>query len=145
MIAEIPCACGCGKLRPAYGSNGLPRQFISGHNRRKFWGEEATPNRTKTRWLKRHPVWLKNFKKKRYRGRKLRAMQLLGDKYAICGIPYNGKNAPIFEFDHLNPEEKDNGITRIMSNMAWEKVVIELKKCRLLCANCHNLVHGGEW
>jgi hypothetical protein len=73
------------------------------------------------------------------------AMALLGNKCNACKTEYNGKNAPIFEFDHVDPSLKEAQIMRIITSRKWSEVVVELNKCRLMCANCHNLRHGGEW
>lgn len=99
----------------------------------------------KKAWAVANPVAVAKFKRDHYRRRKLKAMAFLGNKCADCGVAYDGTNAPIFEFDHINPVDKEVGITRIMSNYAWEKALLELAKCQLLCANCHNLKHGGTW
>lgn len=72
-------------------------------------------------------------------------MAELGNKCYFCALEYNGTNAPVFEFHHVNPSEKDAGITRIVANLKWEKVLTELLKCVMTCANCHNQHHGGKW
>lgn len=72
-------------------------------------------------------------------------MALLGNVCKHCGLVYNGLNAPVFEFHHEDPEFKEIGITRILTNRAWNKVLEELAKCILVCANCHNQHHGGKW
>ncbi len=43
-----------------------------------------------------------------------------------------------FEFDHINPELKLFSISQSARlGYSWEKTVLEIKKCRILCANCH--------
>ena len=47
-----------------------------------------------------------------------------------------------FDCHHRNPEEKSFTIgTARQSNFGAAKVIGELKKCDLLCANCHRLEH----
>lgn len=42
------------------------------------------------------------------------------------------------EFDHLDGKEKSRSIARLVSNKTTlAKVVSEMKKCELVCANCH--------
>jgi predicted HNH restriction endonuclease len=74
------------------------------------------------------------------RRRKLRerAVAYLGGKCSICGYE---KCVNAFDFHHVNALEKDFTISSKMSS--WEKIERELKKCVLLCANCHREVHDG--
>lgn len=65
-----------------------------------------------------------------------------GSKCAECG--YN-KSLSALDIHHLDPEEKEFGIGRIRANpKSWNKIVEELRKCVLLCANCHREVHAGD-
>lgn len=75
-------------------------------------------------------------KVRRYRT-KIAAIQLLGGKCAECG--WTG-NIATFDFHHKNPEEKEFNINKIAMK-SWHVVKIELKKCELLCANCHRVKH----
>ena len=68
---------------------------------------------------------------------KQRMVNAFGGKCGICD--YNKCNAAL-EFHHLNPDEKEFGFGSIRS---WEKAVIEVRKCVLLCSNCHVEVHNG--
>lgn len=44
------------------------------------------------------------------------------------------------EFDHIDPTLKSFGISRAINDCyAWDKILIEIKKCRVLCANCHKI------
>ena len=48
----------------------------------------------------------------------------------------------VLDFHHINPSEKDNTIARLTSNnYKLEKVYDEIKKCIVLCANCHREFH----
>jgi hypothetical protein len=76
-------------------------------------------------------LWRKNLKK--------RAITLFGGKCLLCGYD---KCIEALEFHHIEPEHKDIGIGKIYSNpKSWDKVVNELKKCILVCANCHREIH----
>ena len=59
----------------------------------------------------------------------------------ICG--YNKcKNA--LEFHHIDPQAKEYSIASFRYTPRNKEVMIaELKKCVLLCANCHREVHAG--
>lgn len=142
---SIACACGCGEMLKSVDSYGRPATYINGHNGRMYEGKEATKWGIQKRYRKNNPDKIRDAKRDYYRARKLKAMAHMGNKCMHFGIPYDGKNAPIFEFHHSDPNEKEIGVTRILTNWTWEKVLEEMKKCVLICANCHNKHHGGEW
>lgn len=71
--------------------------------------------------------------------KKQKAVEYLGGKCRVCG--YN-KHYKMLEFHHLDPSQKDFGIS---SKASWgfEKIKTEIEKCALLCPNCHREVHLG--
>lgn len=50
-----------------------------------------------------------------------------------------GESDPIvLEFDHIDPATKFMEVGNMMqSGYAWNKVLEEISKCQILCANCH--------
>lgn len=72
---------------------------------------------------------------------KHRGVQFLGGICRNCGNVFDDC---CYDFHHLNPNEKDFNISSAQTNGAktWLKVRDELKKCVLLCANCHRLIHN---
>lgn len=66
------------------------------------------------------------------------AVEYKGGKCEKCG--YN-KYIGALEFHHLNPTEKDFGISSKGYTNSWKRVKIEIDKCILLCANCHREIH----
>ena len=74
-------------------------------------------------------LWRKNTKK--------RMIQSMGNCCQICS--YN-KCDNALEFHHLNPKEKEMGLGAIRGNIVgWNKIIIELRKCILLCADYKEL------
>ncbi len=60
----------------------------------------------------------------------------------LCG--YN-KHQEVFDLHHLDPNEKDVSFGGIRANpKSWSKIVVELRKCVLLCSNCHREVEAGH-
>jgi hypothetical protein len=44
------------------------------------------------------------------------------------------------DFDHINPDKKDSNVGRLVWGLTpWDKVLAEIEKCDLVCANCHRL------
>ncbi len=73
------------------------------------------------------------------RAKKLRAVQYKGGKCRIC--PYD-RCMGALQFHHLDPEQKDFHIAKAGA-WAWSRIVKELDKCILVCANCHAEIHDG--
>lgn len=72
--------------------------------------------------------------------RKLKLVQLLGGCCSLCGYK---KNLAALEFHHVNPLIKDFRLdSRHLSNTSMKKILLELQKCVLLCANCHRELHN---
>lgn len=64
-------------------------------------------------------------------------LDIMGNKCQLCGYD---KNEKALEFHHINPEEKEFSL----SDCALKKlddVYNELRKCILVCANCHRIIH----
>jgi predicted HNH restriction endonuclease len=45
------------------------------------------------------------------------------------------------DFHHINTSEKEFMITQKAN---WDIIEPELKKCVILCANCHRALHSGD-
>jgi len=67
-----------------------------------------------------------------------------GGKCAICGLEFNGENQTVFDFHHINPEDKLFEISQSKMALINDKMRIELDKCLLLCANCHLELHQKQ-
>ncbi len=58
----------------------------------------------------------------------------------VCGYE---KYIGALNFHHINPAEKEFGLSADGLTRSWERVRKEADKCILLCANCHAEVHDG--
>jgi hypothetical protein len=74
---------------------------------------------------------------KRWIERKIEAIKMFGGKCNKCGYC---RNYTALEFHHLDPKSKDFNWCSLRQ-MKWEEIIVELKKCILLCANCHRETH----
>ncbi len=69
-----------------------------------------------------------------------RIVKSMGSKCYVCG--YDKCNAA-FDLHHLNPNMKEFSFGGVKANpISWARIVIELRKCVLLCANCHREVES---
>jgi len=70
---------------------------------------------------------------------KQRAADLLGGKCLLCR--YNNCLSAL-QFHHKDPRTKLFEVST-NTNRSWEAIKKEVKKCVLLCSNCHTEVHAG--
>ena len=77
-----------------------------------------------------------------YRRRfKQRVVDSLGGCCVMCQYSKLNDN---LEVHHLDPDSKDFTISSAMANpKKWEYVVVELRKCVLVCNRCHKELHKG--
>lgn len=70
-----------------------------------------------------------------------------GSRCSICGIKYNGENGCMFDFHHLNPNDKDFNITILLRHYSKipEKVWKDIDKCILVCSNCYRQLHSDKY
>lgn len=77
-------------------------------------------------------------RKKRNQAKNIRKSQdyifnyLLNNPCVDCGE----KNPIVLEFDHINPEKKISNVSDLMK-LSINKVIEEIEKCEVRCANCH--------
>ena len=72
---------------------------------------------------------------------KVKLIEMLGGKCQTCEKVFH---PAAFDFHHLDPKKKDFSITNAFNNKTFEAIEREVKKCILLCANCHRIEHAGE-
>lgn len=56
-----------------------------------------------------------------------------------------GENRPAtLVFHHRDPTEKDDLISKMAwRGCGWRKILDEIAKCDVLCANCHRMLHDS--
>lgn len=70
---------------------------------------------------------------------KVALVEAFGHKCACCGLV---DEPVLYDFHHLNPEEKEFGIGSSATTHSREAYFEEAKKCVLLCANCHRRIEN---
>jgi 5-methylcytosine-specific restriction endonuclease McrA len=62
-------------------------------------------------------------------------LRYMSDKACIdCGEA----DIRVLELDHIDPKSKFFNVSQAVKlGYAWKEVLAEIKKCRVLCANCH--------
>jgi hypothetical protein len=73
-----------------------------------------------------------------------RVKQLLTQSFGgRCGCCSYDSCIEALEFHHLDPKEKDLGVSSWATTASFEKLAAEVEKCVLLCCRCHREVHAG--
>jgi len=63
--------------------------------------------------------------------------------WCICNICKKEYHKNIIQFHHINPNNKLFWISSWLTlKYSLEKILLELKKCAVLCTNCHREVHA---
>jgi 5-methylcytosine-specific restriction endonuclease McrA len=75
------------------------------------------------------------------RRKKIRQMSVeyKGGRCERCGY---GRCIEALEFHHVNSAAKDFNVSQRGYTRSWKRVVEELDKCMMLCANCHREIHA---
>lgn len=76
------------------------------------------------------------------RNRKSNLIKVCGNKCCICGYD---KSVSALEFHHIIPENKEYGIASNGTCHNIQKDLNEVKKCILVCANCHREIHENAY
>ena len=65
---------------------------------------------------------------------KAKAISYPGGKCTDCGEEFIGR-PEVFDFDHLG--DKSSNISSLLYTPSWLLLELEIRKCELVCANCH--------
>ena len=85
----------------------------------------------------------KEMNTKRARKRRSDYRQWLTDlKMSLKCIKCGESRHWVLEFHHRDPSKKEGSISRLLRGGSKKKVLEEIKKCDVLCANCHRTRHA---
>jgi hypothetical protein len=113
----------------------MPKSFKSVEERRAYWREWYSRNKhredykekhleTKSRIMKEKGKWWTEFKKT------LKCKNCLNDDFRVL------------EFHHRDSSTKFDNVSRLAkTNYGKKKILEEVSKCDVLCANCHRILH----
>jgi hypothetical protein len=91
------------------------------------------------------PEQRKRYNKVKRRGARVRCKKRreVVQKYKVlrgCYICGFNKHYSALDFDHINRDTKIKNVSRLVGDTcSWKTVVAEIRKCRVLCANCHRI------
>ena len=138
----IKCACGCGEELKEYDKYGRKLKYINGHNNRKF----DDPKQFIKNYYARNKRKYKQAKKLKIRQNRVELLLYKGGKCSICGLEYDGTNAPMFDLHHRIPTEKEFNLGyTTFDRKKLEDIYKEAEKCDMVCSNCHRLLHNDKY
>lgn len=71
---------------------------------------------------------------------KRRIVEAFGGKCCVCGYD---KCYDALTFHHLQPDKKELSLASLRASIrSWDYIVKELRKCVMVCANCHTEIHA---
>ena len=109
--------------------------FGSGNTRKLELGQVSKLSR-KERDAKKYKKWQKKARKER----KKKLVEMFGGSCPFCKYDKCYKS---FDFHHLDPSKKDMSVSRCGMLTKWNTIIKEVKKCIMICANCHREYHAG--
>ena len=97
----------------------------------KYWKEYY--NKNKARYVIKEKTYRENFVDWFNQYKITLKCQVCGENHIAC-----------LHFHHLNPKEKDCAIAKLVHSKSKIRLLKELKKCVVLCANCHAKEHYNQ-
>ncbi len=76
------------------------------------------------------------------RRKKIRVMAV-ATKGGTCGVCGYNRCIGALEFHHPDSSKKEFSISSDGMTRLWKRVQSEIRKCILVCANCHREIHAG--
>ena len=112
-------------------------------------------NMATQKWIKEHQDKMRQYRRDYYAknraSEKKRIYQRVKDlkvwlkeyKLTLKCIKCPETHPACLDFHHRDPTEKESNISRIVAVKGWsiEHILEEIKKCDVLCANCHRKLH----
>ena len=72
--------------------------------------------------------------------KKLQLVEHMGGRCTDCAGIFPPR---VYDFHHLDPSIKDPKASKLFKKGLTAEVIEELKKCVMLCANCHRIRHAS--
>ena len=135
------CECGCGTQIEAFDKWGRERRFVAGHNTRKK--EKHIPSQLTDEERLSEKQRINKDRAVRNGMMKAYFIGLAGGGCTKCGYKFNGTNGVVFDFHHVDPCTKEFELNSASFGLSMERLMVEVEKCKLLCANCHRLEHSS--
>ena len=58
----------------------------------------------------------------------------------VCGED----SSECLDLHHVDPSTKEGDISELFSRWSWARIQDEIRKCVVVCSNCHRKIHSGR-
>ena len=65
-------------------------------------------------------------------------------KKTLCCVKCGQNHPAALDFHHIVYDPNNRKLSALLRNNAYNKILAEVKKCIVLCANCHRVHHFDE-
>jgi 5-methylcytosine-specific restriction endonuclease McrA len=111
---------------------GVKMAFKSKEEQAKYHKEVWYP-KNKARRVELNLAWRKKIREQYQDYKKTLSCLVCGENEPAC-----------LDFHHTNPSEKEMAVREILNkNRSFARLMEEVKKCVVLCSNCHRKFHAG--
>jgi hypothetical protein len=100
------------------------------------WKTREAANNYNRQWYLKNKARRVNLTYQSINRKKLKLQQYKLDRGCVdCGYK---EHAEALDFDHLS--DKTMNVSNVIhANMSWERIMKEVSKCEVVCANCHRV------
>jgi len=89
------------------------------------------------RWREDNKEYVRAYKRRKYHETYARVQKLKADR-GCARCPERHPAALDF---HHESDDKEKAVSQMINKCGWEKLMVEIDKCTVLCANCHRKHH----
>jgi hypothetical protein len=76
--------------------------------------------------------------------RKQMAIQLEQFKQTLVCSRCGENDHVCLDFHHVDPTKKDINVSKLTTCGSWKRIMKEIDKCVVVCANCHRKIHAHD-
>ena len=108
-------------------------------------------------WLEEHKDDLRRYRRDWYARNKEKAKKRVMDRRRELRKWFTEINSKLkcskcpedhpgcLTFHHRDPDRKEYTLSEMVhAGLSRERILVEMKKCRVLCSNCHAKLHWGQ-
>ena len=127
------------RIRAVAAELGLDTSHFLGDRWKKGTGagrNKEAQRAAKQRWYNDNKQVYLDRNRQRYEANRQRLDALKDVPCADCG----GRFPPcVMDYDHRDGDDKLGNISAVLTRWSWSRILAEIAKCEIICANCHRI------
>ena len=131
LTMRICCTCGLAKPMSDFAVKNKERGTRSTKCR------SCQAEYSREHYRRNRPTYLQRAASHRKIDREERRQQVFNYLTAHPCVDCGEKDPIVLEFDHRDPSKKRGSISRLISQVTWSTLQLEIAQCDVRCANCH--------